>query len=525
MPIDRESADILRIRMERAKEWPLRSEEKVLTDLLLWQAFRENDADYIKPNEWKDERPYYTDPLALRIAEAKADLTFGAEPDFTAANTADQGRLEDLVEANDLPSELQAGDEIRVSEGEVWWRVLVDRDALDWPLIEFHSRINVFPYFRGRNLLAAAFISIIEEPAEVQDKRAWRYVELHSEGLVQNLLYEVQHRGDQSRREGTVIPQVLVPASNFGQRVSLQDRPETADLDDEWEHDLPSMLCGRIINRKGRNPKLGQSVYARVKDLLLSLNEATTVGHENMKLTAKKRAVVSSSVLRPTQDAAGNPVEGSAPVFDGDDDVLVSTRLEDTLGESGQEPFKVLEYSFDAEALIAWIDNRVDTILTRCRTAPQLVGRHTEDAATGPAFRARLVDSILDNNGRARYWDDSLPRILSAAAQVDAMPEASGGFGRGWSAAAEPPAIERSDALPEDEDERANRLAVERGAGLKSRKTAVAEMHPDWEDDAVDEEVQAIADEESAPLIQLPTRNPSEQLSGAPQDIPPGETS
>jgi hypothetical protein len=48
-----------------------------------------------------------SDPLPERISDAFADLIFGADPSFTAADEADQERLDDLIDENDLPSELQ----------------------------------------------------------------------------------------------------------------------------------------------------------------------------------------------------------------------------------------------------------------------------------------------------------------------------------------------------------------------------------------------------------------------------------
>ncbi len=488
----RQYADQLQRHLEALDEWPPKREASILKDLYLWMAFREGDPDLLKPEDWRDGRKYVVDPLAARIAEAKADLVFGEEPDFSSHATGDQTLLEDLVEQNELPDELQQACEVQVSEGEAWWRILVDKDALDHPIIEWHSRTSVYPLYRGRKLFAAAFISVFEE-----DKRAWRYVEIHAEGVVLNRLYEVpMAQTNTDRKIGGGIPQATMPGKPFGDPVDLNSRPETEGIPSEWEHDLGVMLCGRVINKRGRNRRVGLSDYRRARDLLYSLNEACTIGHENLRLTAKKRMVTTSAALTASKvnDAGVN-----VPAFDPAEEAWLADQLDEELGRDNKDPFKILEYSFDADALISWDSHLEDKILIRCRTAPQLVGKNTEGAQTGPALRARLLDSILDANSRGTKWDKTAPEALMAAQLVDKLPTEQGGFGRAWTSADEAPTMERKSALPEDEDGQVLRLSTEVGSELLSKQTAIEERHPEWDEKRVLEEMMRIANEGGGP--------------------------
>jgi hypothetical protein len=225
----------------------------------------------------------------------------------------------------------------------------------------------------------------------------------------------------------------------------------------------------------------------------MGLNEAATVGTENMRLTGKKRAVVTPDML----DAQGNFPTGA--------DVWVRA---DTDGDPDKKTDSLIqvEWEFDATALIEWAEHLADTALTRARVAPQLVGRFTEGAQTGPALRARLLDSILAAEGKARAWDAEVPNVLLAAQLVDALPEQDGGFGHDWSAAQTAPGVKRKDSLPVDEDDQVARLAQEISAEILSRKTAIEERHPEWESDRVDQELQQI----EADLPQ-PAENPFDQ--------------
>lgn len=519
----RQNAERLLRILAGAQEWPLRRDVKILEDIFKWQWFREADGPNLRgshPGGWPEDKVYLVDPLASRIAEAFADLQFGEEPDFRAADKADQTRLTELVEETALPSELQQGAEIQVSEGEVWWRARIEKDASDWPIAEFHSRANVVPLFRGPHVIAVAFINVIEE-----DDNAWRSVQIHAEGIILNRLFEIPLSGQMSQDSiyaSSIIPRIYHTGRPFGDSVPLSRRPETEHLPEEWEHNLP-MLAGRVINRRGRTYRVGVSQYKRASDLLYSLNEATTIGQSNMRLTARKRVVIDESVLSNTIGPDGE-VLAEAPEFDSREEAFVASALDENL-ESKTGPFKVLEYDFDAAAMIAWDDHLTNKILIRTRTAPALVGIGTEGAATGPALRARLLDSQLAANAKARFWDDGAPVLIRALQQLDALSE---GFDRNWKDADEKPAMIRKSIIPEDEKDKTDRHATAMGAEIESRFTALKDMHPSWTDEQIEEEIDRINEDRDAgvpsPGEEEGTRN-VDPGSGRRRTNPSGESS
>lgn len=534
--MSREHADQLQDMIETGRDkWPLPQEQPILARISEWAAFAESDSRTLKALcGWQSgdnqHLPYVIDPLPERIREAFADLIFGAETDFEAAEDAeaDQELLDDMVDENDLPSELQDAAARCVAEGEVWWRIYVDRDAFEHPVIEWHSRADVVPLYRGKKLLAVAFVSDIDnlapdapvlrvgddaDPATQRawleqqttvadgDNTVWRYVEIQTGGLVRNLLY----RGEKGK---------------LGDPVTLDSRPDFADLPDEWEHGLevqtragravPVMLAGRVAN--GKAGRLGRSQYAGVRHLLYELNKLASVGGRNVELTMQKRAVLSSEVVSVIRQAASEP---DAPEQTTKPRVAIPDAFmvpRDQMGENSA--MGVLEFSDAwAEALLAWDGGLTDKILTRCRVAPQLVGRHTEDAATGPALRARLMDSVLAADGKARAWDDALPNLLRAAQLVDALSEAEGGCGHDWTAPETAPVVIRSSVLPEDEGEEVNRHAAAVGARIESRRTAIERLNPEWDDERVDEEIRRI-DSDPRPTATQPTAPPSVNAQG-----------
>jgi hypothetical protein len=501
--MSREDADLLQELIEAQQTVTVPHEQWVQRQVAKFAALRESDRDYLKKlKNWPADRDYIVDPLPERIAEAFADFLFGEDPVFTAADNDaanpeapeeeesggaeptedrpkaevgeddasvdDQDRLDDLIDANSLPSELHQAAAMFTAEGEVWWRIYRDDDQSDFPIIEWHSRSHVRPLFRGRKLVAAAFVSDIHQEKVEDQLITYKYVEIQTEGYVRNLLYKGTTQGQ------------------LGSAVPLSQRPETKDLEEEWDHQL-GMLAGRVADKMGRDRRYAISTFVGIEDLLFSLNEATTIGHENARLTLKRRLAIPREAL----NASGK--------FDAGEDVLVmDDPLDEELGANKQTgKFAVLEYSFDAPALISYKNDLSSIILTRVGLARQLTDPNTNEgtAASGTALRVRLIPTTMAAKGKARPFDDELPRVLMLAQQVDNLPKEKGGFGRSWNKAGEPPIVERSDPLPADETEETNRHAVAVSSEFESRETAIKTLHPDWTDKQVQDELDKIFSE------------------------------
>lgn len=491
-------------KLTRTGRWPLPEERPILKKLRTWQAFRDTNRDQLRQVAgWPRgvKRQYKADSLPERIAKAWANYLYGEAPEITPAHEDDQPALEALEGASELAAELHRGEDICASEGEVWWRIYADRTVAAHPLIEFHSRGDVVPLYAGpRRLIAVAFVSVLTGSVTgnvAAGGTVWRHFEIHTDGAVDNVLFR-----------GT--------PSTIGQEVPLTAHAETADLLETWTHGVPGMLAGRITNGElGRNPQLGVSEFEPIADQLLDLNEAQTIGGENMRLTAKKRVVVPQSALRARPldpQGAGETIDNGdgtrspAPAaFDAGEDVLVADPLERELGKESN-PFQVLEYTFDAEPLVLWKRDLIETALTRRGITPQWIGVTTNDnqgyAPSGTQLRLRLVPTDAAGGEKRRPWAQTLPAVLERMILLDSMAEDRGGFGWPWTDPSAP-AFEFGDPLPEDPVEADTRHTLLVGAGIESVQAAVRERHPDWDDDQVQAEIDAIrADRQaSAPAL------------------------
>lgn len=490
----REDADRLQVIIERSSSWPVWAANRFdgrgagsfakmgsygqsARDLALWVAMREGDREALKEHlSWPRDRKYRHDPLPERICAAYSDLLFGEDPQFIAATDGDQDTLDEMIKENALVFELRRWVDWCVSEGEVWWRVFVDHDLSEFPIIDAASRLDVLPLWRGRRCVAAAFISDIYEQEVKLEKETvyqiWRHIEIQTDGLTRNLLYKGNN-------------------TQIGNEAVLGDDPDglTTGLPPEWNHGLDIMLAGRIPNKLGRDWRLGISEFNGVKDLLLDLNETRTIAAENARLVLKARMVVPSSAM----DADGE--------FNAGKDVIVQESIDTELG--GQPklgPYAVLEHNFQATPLIEHKNELVVDILARCGLAEQFVAtKGGQTAYTGTALRTRLIPTTMAANGKGKVWDDALPQILCAMAQVSQLPKEQGGCGITWSSAEKPPTFKRGKPLPDDEAEIVQRHVMSVQGEIESVETAVAALHPEWTEDEVQAEVDRIREDRAGP--------------------------
>jgi hypothetical protein len=472
-------------RLDRTPVWPLRGEQKVRKRVEERIAFRESDRVKLKElAEWRHrDRRYRVDPLGPKISESFADLIFGRHPRVKPAAAGEQGQGGDdneamaaVLEENNLGRRLRRGAVLSSSEGEVWWRLHVDLDVSERPILEWLSRLDVVPHYVSERLKAAAFISTYDDGGPVDDltglseaERVFRHFEVHEPGEVHNVLY-------------------VGNARTLGQRVDLGALPETADLAEDWQHDLPGMLAGRITNGEGAQPELGPSDYDPIMDFLLDLNEVMSIGAENARLTLKKRVVV---------DPASVDAEGNLPA--GQEVIVSAGEDPDAAGKTGSGQsslFKVLEYNDNAQPLIDWSNDLAQKALNRLGIDAQFAGLEAAAgrAESGVALRIRLIPSVNAGEARAQDWDDQLPKILRLAAILDARNADENGAGHGgeWSDPEGLPAVDRGSALPEDPVEHADRLRGSVAGPIMSTETAVRDLHPDWDEAEIKAEIARI---------------------------------
>lgn len=457
--------------LDAAECWPLERERKHHNQIKRWRAMRKGDIQQLHMLAgWDPDRPYIHDSLARRIAIGFADFLFGDDPEIKAANEADQPILDEAVEENRLAARLHRAERLIVSEGEGWWKLHTNTAVAPCALLTWTSRMNVVPLLYGDRVLACAFVTVRATDTELAEREGdppvevvYRHAEVHGPRKVLNILYK-----------GT--------ESDLGDRVALTTRKETAGYNPEWVHGL-DMLAGRIVNDFDDDETLGTSDYEQVFDELLALDEAITTSVENTRLTAVDRVAVAGEFTR--QDGS---FDASMQVFQ------VRQEAGGTLGDSPSGvPLTYMEKRYDADPLWLHIGKLVQTILSRVGLVAEFIGDNDRSgqAPSGTAIRLRFIPTTNASKGKLREWRHDLPHILQLILQIAKLPTEQGGFAQQVTAA-EPPAVEFAEILPQDESETTTDVATAVTAEVMSRRTAIRTQHPEWDDEQVQDELDAI---------------------------------
>lgn len=457
--------------------------DESLKKIIKWQAFRQSKREWLALHvRWAPMRPYKVDSLPKRISVAFGDFLFGHDPVFTAANPKDTESLNAIIDENKLPSFLRRAADRSSAEGEVWWRLRVDKSTSEYPMIDWWSRLEVRPMFSGYKLVAVAFVV----DYGTNSAGRWRLLEVHEDGAVYNRLYLCPAIGENATFNKN---DANAPERKLGDNVSLASRPDTASIVDEFRHGLPGMLAGRVVNELYDDCTIGVSDYDGIEDMFLDLNEAHAIDAENFRLAGKKRAIM------PRRYANQRQASGAALV-DASEDILFSEDDSDEM-DSTDGPFKILEYTYDSAGSLARKADLMTTALTRVGLALQVVDANADAAkgvaaVSGVALRIKLMPTIAAADGKAREWVDGMPYMLRQAIKLDALDIGAGGFGRDYTDPDGLPVMVLADPIPPDPGELATRHAAMVVAKIESMETAIEDLNPDWSPERMQLEIERI---------------------------------
>lgn len=468
--------------------WPIPEQEAVWSEVEFFRALRESDGVRLRQEAsipWN--YPYVITPVPRMLSRASAGMLFGEPPTITFENDADTQRANFIVDENDLPAEFHRGAVMASSEGDVFGRVVVRPDVLDAPIIEYVSRERVIPRFSGRFLTAATFITTWQEGTS----EFVRLFEHYEPGAVRSELYRGTSRA-------------------LGIKINLDSYSRTKGTRDVVLTGIQHPLAVFVPNSIDADPTRGFSDYRGLEARFAALNETATIGQANMRLAGKKRALIDGNYMKSgTAEAVG-------------DDVWIRRDANGTMGDPSK-PLQMLEYSFEASSTVAWIDHLLDSTLLLAGFAPESVGRNVNGGAiSGTALRLRMTHTLIESSGKGRFAVRGARILLRHAAAIDARPTVDGGFGRKWSSR-DPglPTITLADPLPRDDKEAAERLVMLTNANAISTDEKVRAVHPEWDEDKIAEEVEAI-DAGAAPTIDPNAPDPNAIGTSRPALVLPG---
>ncbi|MGW3057694.1 phage capsid protein [Streptomyces goshikiensis] len=410
-------------------------------------------------------------PLPGDIASTSADLLFADMPVIRTADTATQARTEQLLDEGRVQQVLLGAAEQAAALSGIFLRVTWDKSLAQRPLLTVVQPDNCIPEFRFGMLRAAT----LWEELSGDGHTVWRHFERHEPGRVIHALY----RGS---------------SDNVGRPLPLTEHPATADLAASLDPGgdgqtistgIPLLTCTYVPNigpnRTHRGSPIGRSDFAApLYDLFDNLDTVWTSWMRDIRL-ARARLIVPSGYLR-------NDGPGRGARFE---DREVYEQLNMPPNEAGaaitlsQFEIRVEEHQRTAEAITRQAAQSAGY-------SAQSFGLHGDgDAITATESDSRDQRSMVTRRKKAGFWRHGLADALHVMLLLDHAQF-------GTRITPERPSVEFGDGVAESEQQTATTLDLLARAGAVSTGTKVRILHPEWDDEAVRAEVDAILAETGA---------------------------
>lgn len=441
----------------------------------------------VPPGE-KDARLHV--PLAGDIARTSADLLFSEPPAFVADSDATQARL-DQIATGLHPTLLEAG-ELCAALGGVYLRIVWDGDVSARPWIAPVPADAAVPDFAyGTVLRAVTFWRTVR----VDGQQVWRHLERHEKGRIYHGLY-------------------LGDLSNLGQAVPLEDDESTAPLAAEVDADggldtgapdhltaeyIPNVRPARAWRHIPGAAGWGQSDYQGIEPLMDALDETYSSWMRDIRI-GKGRVIVSQGYLTSNGPGQGASMDLEREVYAG----LNIPPTADAGITLNQFAIRVTEHRDTARELM-------EQAVRQAGYSAASFGSDSEgQAITATEVKAKLRRSMTTRGRKSLYWVPGLDRIVLAQLAVEAGPKFKSGV------PVEEVSTEFQDSITEAPHEVAETAALLRQAEAASTETLVRMQHPDWDDDQVSKETEAILGESGRMLADPAALGDEQPMPGEP---------
>lgn len=443
------------------REWP------PLSEAARWERVRrhrlrlENDAaalwmyaSHLHVREDPDAtakryRDFTPVPIGRDIARLSSQLLFAEPPKLTVEGEIETAALDGWQRLNGLHEFLSdAGDHVAAT-GEVGLRIIRDdKVSSRFPLVSFEGAERcIWAELHGR--FNAGGVVVVEVDGDGSDR--FRLLEHHGVGFVKRALF----KGDTAR---------------LGTRVPLDRRPEFSDLRDEEKTGLnvPTLV-------RWRNVPGSKSDLDGIEGLLEAADEAESV------FRTKSRA------SRPLTFAHRRLAEQDGSV-DLDGVVLMGENQVSPV-EGPDALAQVVQGRMESQDHELYVKHVREMAITGAGYSIASWGLdHGGGAESGRALKLRQSRTLLTRSGKERMASEAIEQAAGISLAL-------------MSGRADIPAVEvkLGDGLPVDRYELAQELAELKAAGAISTETMVRELHADWDEKMVMDEVGRIEAADARP--------------------------
>lgn len=405
-------------------------------------------------------------PIAADLAAMSAGMLFAASPEVTCKNEATQKRINEIMQEAGVYSVLLRAAELASVFGGVFLKWTWDA-ADNVPRMMAVPADAGLPVFIDNRVAEIRFWIIVREDED--HGAVWRLQETYlPNGHILSELY----KGD---------------ANNLGSVQPLNSIPETEGILPDANSGTDTMLAfyvpNILPNRSRPHLPFGRSDFDGLYGLFDALDEAYSAIQRETRMT-KTTVIVPAEYLRKRDCMF--PEDGKPGDWVYVNNTGAFTAL-DIDSDRASSPITVVNPEIRADSRIAVCEHLIRQILSLAGYAPQSAGVDIEGRAeSGTALNVRERKSIRTTETKKTIWWHAINDIIRAMLRLDKKV-----FGSAIN-----PEIELSVELPANNQPDIAQLAeiveqLER-AGAVSIETKVDMLHPDWNDEQKEKEVERI---------------------------------
>lgn len=390
-------------------------------------------------------------PLAREIGSFSAAMLYSSPPEITYE--ADQDLADEIRQGNALEARLHSAAARIALEGRGALRVHKDESVSDVVQIHYVPEDMVLWEERHGDIVIGGGVVMERRPFAARDV-VYRLLEEHEVGRITRTLY-------------------LGAETRLGSEVSLDKLPEFADLDDVLDTGMDAPTLYRWNNKPG-----GESDLAGLETLLDRYDEGWSLLVDKMR----KSVPVSFAPASLFDEKGQVDLGGVIPLRQG--------RMRDLEGDDPSKQFGTVQPDLQADEHLAILDKMRETILQYAGYSLSSYGLEVSGTAdSGTALTLKQARTIQTKN--AKEWE-------AREAAANALAAAMCWQDNGRDVSKYRPEIKLADAMPRDEAEIAKTAALWKTNGAISLEEMVRIRRPDWDEDAVQEELGRIRSEAPA---------------------------
>ena len=423
-------------------------------------------------------------PLASDIAQTSADILFASIPDITIPE-ADESegnsraqeaydRLIEIITESDLHSTLIEAGETASALGGVFIKPVWDAEFVDFPLLTIVQADHAIPEFQWGILKAVTFWKVIKEEEDEQnpgEKKIWRLFERHCMEDKRAVLYTSIHCG---KKDEIGDP---VPFAEVAGYENLQER-----LDLGYESIMVRYIPNIKPNRLMRGSALGQSDLAGTETLLDAIDETYSSLMRDVRI-ARARLVIPEKFLDFDQTRDGYSVAH----FNNEKAIYAPINADPMLDKDAK--IMATQFTIRTEQHVATILDLIERVVIHAGYSPQTFGLKLEGAESGKALSIRERKTFTTRQKKWRYWATALEDLLHMLLYIDNV------FLKNKTPFDFRPSIAISDSADRDTMVLAETMKVLYDAQSISIDTKVRMLHPEWDEEQVQAEIEMIKEE------------------------------